>query len=141
MRGRLPIFLFVVVVVVLLVALNAASYVRVGREPELELTPDRSTSNAGPTGTRALYDFLEEGGHKVMRWREEPSSLLLAAEDERPATFVVVGALRRAPLPEDDRRARALRDARAGRGGRRGRGRLGRRGRRNSGGRGRERIG
>ena len=95
MRGRLPIFLFVVVVVVLLVGLNAASYVRVGREPELEASPDRSTSNAGPTGTRALYEFLEESGHKVMRWREEPGALAAAAEGERPATFVVVGALRR----------------------------------------------
>lgn len=95
MRGRLPIFLFVVVVVVLLTGLNAASYVRVGREPELEVKPDRSTSNAGPTGTRALYEFLEESGHKVMRWREEPGALAAAEEGERPSTFVVVGALRR----------------------------------------------
>ncbi len=103
MRGRLPIFLFVVVVVVLLVGLNAASYVRVGREPELEMSPDRSTSNAGPTGTRALYEFLEESGHKVMRWREEPAALAAAGEGERPATFVVVGRVRREFTEEDKR--------------------------------------
>lgn len=114
MRGRLPIFLFVVVVVVLLVGLNAASYVRVGREPELEGSPDRSTSNAGPTGTRALYEFLEESGHKVMRWREEPAALTAAGEGERPATFVVVGRVRR-EFTEDDKRGLLKWVARGGR--------------------------
>ena len=65
----MSIFLFVVIVVALLAALNAASYVKVEREPELEAAPDRSTSNAGPTGTRAIYEYLEASGRRVMRWR------------------------------------------------------------------------
>jgi Domain of unknown function (DUF4350) len=104
MRGRFSIFIFVAAVVLLLVGLNAASYVRVGREPELEAAPDRSTSNAGPTGTRALYDFLSESGHRVARWREEPSALLTANSASAPATFVVVGRVRR-PFTPDERRS------------------------------------
>ncbi|HLL75436.1 MAG TPA: DUF4350 domain-containing protein [Pyrinomonadaceae bacterium] len=114
MRGRLSIFLFVVAVVVLLVALNAASYVRVGREPELEAEPDRSTSNAGPTGTRALFEFLEESGHRVVRWREEPAALLTVEGEARPATFVVVGSVRR-PVTEDERKSLMRWVARGGR--------------------------
>ena len=114
MRGRLSIFLFVVVVVVLLVGLNAASYVRVGREPELEAAPDRSTSNAGPTGTRALYEFLEESGHRVARWREEPAALLTAEGAARPATFVIVGSVRR-PFTDDEKKSLMRWVARGGR--------------------------
>ena len=114
MRGRLSIFLFVVAVVVLLAALNAASYVRVGREPELEAAPDRSTSNAGPTGTRALYEFLEESGQRVARWREEPAALLTAEGAARPSTFVVVGSVRR-PVTDDEKKSLMRWVARGGR--------------------------
>jgi hypothetical protein len=114
LRGRLPIFLFAVAVVVLLVALNAASYVRVGREPELELTPDRSTSNAGPTGTRALFEFLEESGHRVVRWRAEPAALLTVEGEARPSTFVVVGSVRR-PVTADEKKSLMRWVARGGR--------------------------
>jgi hypothetical protein len=94
MRGRFSIIVFIGVLLVLLVALNAASYVRVEREVELEIAPDRSTLNGGASGTRALYQFLEESGHRVMRWRETPAALTRASNVARPATFVVVGALR-----------------------------------------------
>jgi len=82
------------VLLALLVALNAASYVRVEREAELELRPDRSTLNAGASGTRALYEYLEESGQRVVRWRESAASLVKATDKARPVTFVVVGALR-----------------------------------------------
>jgi len=94
MSGRLSITVFVGAMLVLLVVLNAASYVRVEREAELEFRPDRSTLNAGPSGTRALYEFLEESGRRVMRWREPPATLAQAAEGARPATFVIVGRTR-----------------------------------------------
>jgi hypothetical protein len=94
MRSRFSIFIVVVLVVAVLVALNAASYVRVEREPELEISPDRSTSNAGPTGTRAIYDYLEASGHKVMRWRA-PVEALLKPDAATPSTFVVIGRVRR----------------------------------------------
>ena len=93
MKGRLTIFVTVAVVLVVLVALNAASYVRVEQEGEQELRPDRSTENAGPTGTRALFDYLREGGHDVVRWTRPPRAL--SGGEDAPATFVVVGALRR----------------------------------------------
>lgn len=90
MRQRIVIIASVVAVVVLLVALNAASYVRIEKTSDLEWKPDRSTYNAGATGTRALYDFLNESGRDVMRWTEEPVSLL-NQQQMQTATFVIIG--------------------------------------------------
>src|SRR5436853_7316530 len=93
MRQRLIIILSLLVVVAVLVLLNAASYVKVEPTPDSESTPDRSTYNAGATGTRALYDFLDESGYQVVRWREPPSTLL-SSGGPRPATVVVIGDTR-----------------------------------------------
>ena len=93
MQGRLAIFLTIVVVLIVLVALNAAAYVRVEEEADTELSPNRSTANAGPTGTRALYDFLAQSDYKVVRWTD-PVAALLNKSTLKPATFVVVGTLR-----------------------------------------------
>jgi hypothetical protein len=90
MRQRLIIFITFVAVVVVLIALNAASYVRVEYVADSESSPDRSTFNAGATGTQAFYDFLRESGHQVTRWREGTSSLLASA-DPKPSTLVVIG--------------------------------------------------
>lgn len=90
MRQRLLIFITVVVVVGLLIALNAASYVKVEETADSEDSPDRSTFNAGATGTRALFDFLRESGYEVARWRDSTSTLLSAA-GPKPTTMVVVG--------------------------------------------------
>jgi hypothetical protein len=94
MRGRFSIIVFIGVTLLLLVVLNAASYVRVEHEAELEFAPDRSTLNGNASGTRALYEFLSESGQRVTRWRETPAVLARAPRSARPATFVVVGALR-----------------------------------------------
>src|SRR5205085_3989535 len=93
MRERLFIIGSIALLLALLVGLNAASYVKVEREPELEASPDRSTYNAGPTGTRALYEYLVESGRQVVRWRD-PIAALTDAKQRRPATFVIVGRLR-----------------------------------------------
>lgn len=93
MRGRLAILITVVVVLVVLVVLNAASYVKVEREADLEFKPDRSTTNARATGTRALYDFLQQSGYKVTRWTQPPSALL-RDDANKPSTFVVIGQVR-----------------------------------------------
>lgn len=93
MRQRLIIFITLVAVIVVLIALNAASYVRVEYVGDSEVTPDRSTFNSGATGTQAFYDFLEESGQPVMRWRESTSSLLVLA-DPKPSTLVVIGPLK-----------------------------------------------
>lgn len=94
MPERLTILLTVALVLVLLVALNAASYVRVEEVRDSEVRPDRSTVNTGATGTRAFYELLEEAGYSVVRWRDAPASLSKpGGADIR--TFVVVGEVRR----------------------------------------------
>src|SRR5437016_1120307 len=90
MRQRLIIILSLLVVVAVLVLLNAGSYVRVEATPDSESSPDRSTYNTGPTGTRALCDFLHESGYQIARWRESTSSLL-SSSGPKPSTIVVVG--------------------------------------------------
>src|SRR5262245_7602015 len=90
MRQRLLVIISLIVVVVILVLLNAASYVKVEPTADSETTPDRSTFNAGATGTRALYDFLHESGYPVGRWRESIASLL-SVDGPEPATMVGSG--------------------------------------------------
>jgi hypothetical protein len=90
MRQRLTIIITLMLVVGVLVALNAATYVKVEETAESESSPDRSTFNPGPTGTRALYDFLHESGYQVARWRDSTESLL-SFSGPKPATIVVVG--------------------------------------------------
>lgn len=93
MRQRLIVIITLIIVVTVLVLLNAASYVRVEPTADSEITPDRSTFNAGATGTRALYDFLHESGYQVARWRE-PTASLLSLNGPKPATIVVIGNTR-----------------------------------------------
>jgi hypothetical protein len=93
MRQYLTIIVTVAVVVVVLVAINAASYVEIEEQPDSEYSPDRSTYNGRATGTRALFDYLQESGYKVVRWREQPEKLL-SAGSVRPSTFVIVGPTR-----------------------------------------------
>src|ERR1043166_1116647 len=100
MRSRLLIFLTVAVMVVLLVALNAASYVRVEQEGDTELRPDRSTDNAGGTGTLALFEHLQQKGGGVVRWRQ-PMSALADASSGGCATLVIVGTTRRQVEPRE----------------------------------------
>jgi hypothetical protein len=90
-KSRLLIFLTVFVMVIVLAALNAASYVRVEEEAETEALPDRSTQNAGGTGTRALFDYLGQRGTDVVRWRQPMTSL---ADKGAPASLVIVGPAR-----------------------------------------------
>jgi Domain of unknown function (DUF4350) len=94
MRERLLIFLSLVVLVVVLVGINAASYVHTDKLRDIEGKPNRSTYNTGSTGTRALYDLLAETGRKPARWTDPPQALLTAGEGKAPAVFVVIGALR-----------------------------------------------
>src|ERR1043165_5905103 len=89
MRQRLAVIIGIVIVLVVLIGLNAASYVEIEQTPDSEYDPNRSTYNSGATGTRALYDFLNESGRQVMRWRETPVALLGRDRGPRPSTFVV----------------------------------------------------
>jgi hypothetical protein len=90
MRQRLAIIITIAIVLIVLVGLNAASYVRIEKVSDLESDPDRSTYNAGATGTRALYEFLDESGRQVIRWTEEPTGLLNQQRMQQ-ATLVIVG--------------------------------------------------
>ncbi len=90
MRQRLGIIITIGLAVLVLVVINSAAYVSEDEKQETELTPNRSTYNAGPTGTRALHDFLNETGNQVMRWREPPERLL-GASGQKVRTFVIVG--------------------------------------------------
>src|ERR1043166_7896553 len=99
MRHRLTIVLTVVVMIVVVVVLNAVTYVKEQRVNDSEWTANRSTYHSGPTGTRALYDFLSESGHKVMRWREDTDKLL--GDSGKNVTKLVVVGHTQLPFTDD----------------------------------------
>ncbi|HLM60130.1 MAG TPA: DUF4350 domain-containing protein, partial [Pyrinomonadaceae bacterium] len=94
MRQKFLIFTALIFLTIALVGLNAASYVQKEKTPDNEANPNRSTYNAGATGTRAFYELLAETGRPVSRWQESPSALLVNDKNQ-PRTFVIVGAVRR----------------------------------------------
>src|SRR5260370_19146748 len=104
MRQRLTIILTILIVLGVLVILNAVTYVREEKTQDSELAPNRSTYHSGPTGSRALYDFLSESGYKVMRWRELPDKLLNGS-GQKVRTFVVIG---RTQLPFTEQQPASL---------------------------------
>lgn len=100
MKQRFFIFFGVIIVIVLLIGLNAASFSQQEKEADSEIKPNRSTYNTGATGTRAFYDLLAETGRKVTRWQEPPVKLL-TGDQNKPAVFVVIGKTRR-EFSDDD---------------------------------------
>jgi hypothetical protein len=92
MRGRLAILLTIALMIVLLIALNAASYVRVEREALSEFDPDRSTFNADATGARAFYEYLQQSGFEVSRWGKPLTAL--SGNPAAPANYVIIGQTR-----------------------------------------------
>lgn len=94
MKEKLLIFAALIGLVVVMILLNAATYVQKAKEPDKEFTPNRSTFNPGSTGTMAFYTLLAESGRKVGRW-QQPADALTAASGEKPSTFVIVGPQRR----------------------------------------------
>lgn len=92
MRQKLLIFVAFIFLIALLIGLNAASYVQKDKEPDKEITPNRSSYNTGSTGTRAFYDLLAETGNKVTRWQDAPIELLNGKN--KPNTFVIIGKTR-----------------------------------------------
>ena len=96
-----------------LILINSASYVTKEKTQDSELAPDRSTYNAGPTGTRALHDLLNESGYQVLRWREPPDKLL-GGGGRKVKTFVIVGRPR-ISVEKEEARSLLLWVARGGR--------------------------
>src|SRR5262249_7000793 len=88
MRRYFGITTTVIIVIVVIIAMSAAGNIELDRPVENEFAPNRSSYNSGPTGTRALYQLLEESGMPAARWRESYSSLNAEAKD---AMLVIVG--------------------------------------------------
>ncbi len=94
MKQQLLIFFVLVVLILLLAGLNAATYVQKQKVPDTEFSPNRSTYNFGSTGTNAFYSLLSETGRNVVRWRSSLETLRPYMENG-PAVFVMIGPLRR----------------------------------------------
>jgi hypothetical protein len=88
MRQYLSLILTFGLVLLVLIGLSAAGSLEFDRQDENELEPVRSSYNPGPTGTRALYQLLEETGYPVARWRERFDGLKRKADG---ALLIVVG--------------------------------------------------
>lgn len=104
MRQRFVIILMFVLAVLVLIAINSFAYVQEEDKQDSETAPNRSSYNAGATGTRAFYDLLSESGYKVTRWRES-SAKLLSSGGDKVGTFVIVG---RTALSIDEDEAKSL---------------------------------
>jgi hypothetical protein len=104
MRRHLSLLLTFGLVLLVLIGLSTAGSVEFDEQDENELEPVRSSYNSGPTGTRALYQLLEESGYPVARWRERFRELPRRAKG---ATLIIVGPF---PAQEtlDDHEAEAL---------------------------------
>ncbi len=88
MRQYLSLILTFGLVLLVLIGLSAAGSLEFDRQDESELEPSRSSYNPGPTGTRALYQLLEESGYPVARWRARFDELKQKAEG---AVLITVG--------------------------------------------------
>ena len=94
MKQKFFIFAGLILIFLLLIGLNAASYVQKEKVPDSEDNPNRSTYNAGATGTRAFYDLLAETKRKVIRLQEPfPNSGVF--DEKNFSTFVIIGKIRR----------------------------------------------
>ncbi len=90
MRQRLTLILTIVVIIGVLALISSISFVKKEKVQDYEIAPNRSTYHSGPTGVRALHDFLNESGYKVIRWKDTPQKLLTDS-GKLVKTFVVVG--------------------------------------------------
>ena len=105
MRQYLGILISAVVVLAVIVGLSTVGSVRFEQPAESESDPVRSSYNAGPTGTRALYQFLEESGATVARWRESYRTLQRRGPK---GILVVIGPFPDHPISPSDRKSTRL---------------------------------
>jgi hypothetical protein len=92
MRRYFGIIFSIVLALAIIIGLSAVGNLEFDRPRETELEPIRSSYNAGPTGTRAFYQLLEESGTQVARWRESYSTLAGKAAN---ATMIIIGPFQR----------------------------------------------
>lgn len=94
MKQRFTILGSLFLLIVILIGLNAISFVQKAKEPDREFAPNRSSYNSGATGTRAFYTMLAETGRQVTRWQRPPEDIKTETKN-KPAVFIVIGPLRR----------------------------------------------
>ena len=99
MKQRFLVLLLGVGLIVVLVILNALTYVQKQAETDSEFNPNRSTYNPAATGTQGLYTLLLETGRNPVRWQVPPEGLTTART--KPDVFVMIGAFRRPVIEED----------------------------------------
>src|ERR1043165_7466479 len=90
MRQRLTVILTFAVIIGLLALVSSIRYVKKEKQHDFEFAPNPPTYHSGPTGVPAFFDFLDESGYKVIRWRDQPQKLLTDS-GKSIKTFVVVG--------------------------------------------------
>lgn len=95
MKEKIVLLFALLVVVIVLVGLNALTFVQREELPDSEARPNRSTFNAGATGTRALFDLLRQSGREAVRWQEPITVDFEEFDPSRIDTFVIIGSLRR----------------------------------------------
>ena len=95
MRQKLGIILGLAVLILILIGLNAATYVQKEKTPDNEIIPNRSSFNSGSTGTQAFYSLLAETGRSVTRWQQPMDALISQNARNTPSTFVVIGKTKR----------------------------------------------
>ncbi len=94
MKQRLFIAVALVAIIVLMIGLNTASYVRRVQEPDKEVSPNRSSYHPGVTGSLAFYTLLAETGRPVTRWQMSLDQLA-APSAGGPATMIMIGPFRK----------------------------------------------
>lgn len=94
MKQKMLIGFVLVLIVAAMIGLNSVSYVQKEKAPDSELTPNRSSYNAGSTGSRAYFELLSETGRKAVRW-QEPTTNLNVDNADKPGVFVLMGPHRR----------------------------------------------
>jgi hypothetical protein len=91
MRRYFGVTITIIAVIFALIAMSMAGNIELDRPQENEFAPNRSTYNSGPTGTRALYQLLDESGMPVARWRSRYSQLHAEAPEVKDAILIVIG--------------------------------------------------
>src|SRR5687768_13916521 len=94
MKQKLLIFLVLLILILLLGGLNAATYVQKEKVADTEFAPNRSTYNSGSTGAQALYALLSETGRNVTRWQTSFETLQSDAADA-PKVIIMIGPMRK----------------------------------------------
>lgn len=94
MKQKLLIFGSLLLLIIIMIGLNAASYIQKVKEPDSEMAANRSSFNPGSTGTMAYFALLSESGRNVKRW-QLPIASLEANNKDKPSTFIIVGPLKR----------------------------------------------